>query len=109
MLARRLTIPTAAVAGPVTHIPGIFYLVALNLIVAHNVAAADQILALVVYNVIWFAVPIVALVMCILDPTTARNAIASVEHWTSDHSREILLVTSFVVGAALVIRGALAL
>ena len=109
MLARRLTIPTAALAGPLTHVPGIFYLVALNLIVAHNVAAGRQILALVTYNAIWFAVPIAALAMCILDPTRARNAIASVEHWTSDHAREILLVTSFVVGTALVIRGAVAL
>ena len=66
MLARRLTISTAALAGPVTHVPGIFYLAALSLIVAHNVAATGQIFALVVYDVIWFALPIAALVMCIL-------------------------------------------
>lgn len=109
MLARRLTIPTAALAGPVTHVPGIFYLVVLNLIVAHNVAATGQIFALGVYNVIWFAVPIAALVMCIVDPAAARDAIASVERWTRDHARGILLATSFVVGAALVIRGVVAL
>jgi cytochrome bd-type quinol oxidase subunit 2 len=109
MLADRLTIRTAAVAGPVTHVPGIFYLVALNLIVAHNVATTDQIFALVVYNVIWLALPIAALVMCIVAPATARNAIASVERWTRDHAREILLVTSFVVGAVLVVRGVIGL
>jgi hypothetical protein len=105
MLARRLTIPTAALAGPVTHLPGIFYLVALNLIVAHNIAATDQAIALVTYNAIWFVLPIAALVVCIVDPTAARAAIASVNHWTRDHAREILLITSFVVGIALVIRG----
>jgi Sap, sulfolipid-1-addressing protein len=109
MLARRLTIPTAALAGPVTHVPGIFYLVALNLIVAHNIAAADQAIALVTYNAIWFVLPIAALVLCIADPDAARTAIASVNHWTRDHAREIVLVTSFVVGAALVIRGLIAL
>ena len=109
MLARRLTITTAALAGPVTHVPGVFYLVALNLIVAHNVAVTGRIFAVVVYNAVWFAVPIGALVMCIVAPTAARNTIASIEHWTRDHARQILLVTSFVVGAALVIRGLIAL
>lgn len=109
MLARRLTIPTAALAGPLTHVPGIFYLVALNLIVAHNLAATDQIFALVVYNAIWFAVPLAALVVCIVDPRAARDIIASIDRWTRDHAREILLVTSFVVGVALVIRGLIAL
>jgi hypothetical protein len=109
MLARRLTIPTAALAGPLTHVPGVFYLVALNLIVAHNLAASGQIFALVAYNAIWFAVPIAALVVCIVDPKAARDVIAAIEHWTRDHAREILLVTSFVVGGALVIRGLIAL
>jgi hypothetical protein len=109
MLARRLTIPTAALAGPVTHVPGIFYLLALNLIVAHNIAATGQAVALGVYNVIWFAVPIAALVVCIVNPTVARTTIASVNDWTRDHAREILLATSFVVGTALVIRGLITL
>jgi len=105
MLARRLTIPTAALAGPLTHVPGIFYLVALNLIVAHNIAATRQAIALVTYNAIWFAVPIAAFVACIADPTAARTAIASVNRWTRDHGRQILLVTSFAAGTALVVRG----
>jgi hypothetical protein len=105
ILARRLTIPTAALAGPVTHVPGIFYLVALNLIVAHNIGATGQAVALVTYNAIWFVLPIAALVVCIADPTAARTAIASVNHWTRDHARQILLITSFAVGAALVVRG----
>jgi hypothetical protein len=109
MLAHRLTIPTAALAGPLTHVPGIFYLVALNLIVAHNIAATDQAIALVTYNAIWFVLPIGALVVCIVDPIAARTTIESVNHWTRDHAREILLVTSFVVGAALVVRGVVAL
>ena len=32
----RLTLRTAALAGPATHIPGLFYLIALNVIVAHQ-------------------------------------------------------------------------
>ena len=40
MLSRRLTLKTAALAGPATHVPGLFYLIALNVIVAHNVSVA---------------------------------------------------------------------
>ena len=39
-LDRRLTIHRRGLAGPATHIPGLFYLIALNVIVAHNAALA---------------------------------------------------------------------
>jgi hypothetical protein len=108
-LDRRLTIQTAAVAGPATHIPGLFYVIALNVIIAHNAAITGEAIALVVYNVVWFALPILALVTCITDPEVARRLVRAVEQWTHDHAREILLVASFSVGTALVTRGALGL
>jgi hypothetical protein len=108
-LDRRLTIRTAAVAGPATHIPGLFYVIALNVIIAHNAAITGEAIALVVYNVVWFALPILALVTCITDPEVARRLVRAVEQWTHDHAREILLVASFSVGTALVTRGALGL
>jgi hypothetical protein len=36
LLDRHLTVRSAAVAGPTTHVPGLFYLIALNLIVSHQ-------------------------------------------------------------------------
>ena len=57
------------------------------------------------YNAIWFAVPILALVVCITKPAAARDA----EQWAGAHSRSILLCVSFIAGAALVVRGALTL
>ena len=71
VLDRRLTARTAALAGPATHIPGIFYLIALNLIVTHNAAIADKAVALVVYNAVWFAIPLAALAVCIVRPAAA--------------------------------------
>ena len=108
-LDQHLTVRTAALAGPATHIPGLFYVIALNLIIAHNAAFTDKAIALVVYNAVWFALPIVALVTCITDPDAARQLVRAVEQWTRDHAREILLVASFSVGTALITRGALAL
>jgi cytochrome bd-type quinol oxidase subunit 2 len=109
MLDRRLTVRAATLAGPITHIPGLFYLIALNVIIAHNDATIDKSIALVTYNAIWFALPIAALVACIVHPTTARDAVGSVEQWARSHARSILLVVSFGAGSALVIRGVLAL
>jgi hypothetical protein len=109
MLDRRLTLKAAALAGPMTHIPGLFYLLALNVIIAHNDADIEKVIALLTYNAIWFAVPIVALVACILHPATARDAVGSVEQWARSHARRILLVVSFGAGAALLARGLLAL
>src|SRR5262249_13820805 len=48
-LEHRLGIRTAALAGPATHVPGLFYLIALNVIVAHNVAIANKVFALLTY------------------------------------------------------------
>lgn len=104
-LERRLTLATAMAAGPLTHIPGIFYIVALNIIVAHNPLIPGGVLAVTIYNVIWFALPILALALCIVRPETARGAVALVQQWTTAHSRTILLTTTFVAGAALMLRG----
>ena len=109
MLDGRLTRRTAALAGPATHIPGVFYLIALNVIVAHNARVARGTLAVVTYNAIWFALPLVALAICIVKPEAARDAVGAVDQWARDHQRAILLWVSFVVGIALIVRGALKL
>jgi cytochrome bd-type quinol oxidase subunit 2 len=107
-LDRQITVRVAALAGPLTHIPGIFYLLALNVIAAHNPELPGAVLAVLVYDVIWFAVPIAALVLCILDPEAARKIVPAVQQRAASHSRTIVLATCFVVGLALLIRGVLA-
>jgi hypothetical protein len=109
MLGERVTPRIAVLAGPATHIPGLFYLIALNVIVAHNPRVARGTLAVVTYNAVWFALPILALVLCIMKPAVARGAVGAVEQWAREHSRSMLLWVSFIVGTALVVRGALAL
>lgn len=102
---REITVRVAAAAGPLTHIPGIFYLVALNLIVAHNPELPGGLIAVAIYNGVWFAVPIAALVICLGDPEVAQNVVVAVQETAKRHSRTIILVTCFVVGTALLIRG----
>ena len=94
-------------AGPLTHIPGLFYLVALNIIVAHNPSATVGAGEILLYNVIWFALPIAALATCLVRPSTARDAIAGVNDWTRRHTRGILVGVSLFVGVVLLVRGVL--
>jgi cytochrome bd-type quinol oxidase subunit 2 len=109
MLDQHVTTRIAVLAGPATHIPGIFYLIALNVIVAHNPRVTGGTLDVVTYNAVWYALPILALVLCMMRPAAARDAVGSVDRWALAHSRSILLWVSLIVGAALVVRGALTL
>ena len=105
-LSGHLTLRTAALAGPVSHIPGLFYLIALNVIVAHHAKVARGTIDVLVYNALWFALAIVALVICFVRPAAAQDAVRSVEQWVRQRSRPILLVVSFGAGVALIVRGA---
>ena len=107
LLENRLTLRTAALAGPVTHIPGLFYLIALDVIVADQPKVPGGLAEVLVYNTIWFAIPIVALVLCIIEPEAARDTVGAIDAWVRSHARAIVLVASFGVGAALIVRGAL--
>jgi len=107
LLERRLTLRGAALVGPATHIPGLFYLIALNVIAAYGSATPQAVLQVLLFNALWFALPIAALAICIADPAAARRGIGAIEAWTRRHARAILMVISLIVGAALIVRGAL--
>jgi hypothetical protein len=109
LLNHRPTGKTAALAGPATHVPGIFYLVALNLIVSHQGHPFEGMLQVLIYNVFWFVIPIAALATCVVRPATARDAVEAIQGWTRRHARGIVLAVSFGVGAVLVVRGLLAI
>lgn len=100
---------TAALTGPATHLPGLFYLLALDLIVASQRHLAGGVFDILVYNVVWFAVPIGALVLCIVHPPAARRAVEAVRDRISAHARTIMLLVGLGGGAVLIVAGALAL
>ena len=105
MLERRLTVPKAALAGPATHIPGLFYLIALNVIVAHQPSVPSGLIEVLIYNVVWFTLPLGALAVCVIDPPAARRGVDAVRTWTVQHTRAILLLVSVAAGCGLLIRG----
>jgi hypothetical protein len=109
ILAREISTPAAALAGPATHIPGLFYLLALDLIVASQRDLASGLADVLLYNAVWFALPIAALILYIVNPPHARGIVAAIQAWAGAHTRRVILIVAFVGGPALIVAGWLAI
>jgi Sap, sulfolipid-1-addressing protein len=111
-MVRRLERPsvgTAAVAGIATHLPGFFYLVALNAIVAERNGLLDDIVAVLVFNAIWFGAAIATVVYFMIRPGAARRALLLVSSWARRHARGTTVFVFGVVGIYLSVNGAVGL
>jgi Sap, sulfolipid-1-addressing protein len=106
---RNPSVRTAAVAGVATHLPGLFYLVALNEIVAHRNAIADGIVAVLVFNAIWYGAAIASVVLFMVRPGAARKALLRASAWARLHSRGVTIAVFAAVGAYLFVNGAVGL
>ncbi len=107
-ITRRLRNPSvtaAAVAGVATHAPGLFYLVALNAIVAEGRSLVVGVLEVLLFNAIWFGAAIASVVFFLIRPGGARRALARVDGWARRHSRSITVLAFAVAGSYLAIRG----
>jgi Sap, sulfolipid-1-addressing protein len=102
---RNPSMRTAAVAGVATHLPGLFYLVALNEIVAHRDAIADGIVAVLVFNAIWYGAAIASVVFFMVRPGAARRALLQASAWARLHSRAVTIAVFAAVGAYLFVSG----
>jgi hypothetical protein len=107
-ITRRLRNPsvtTALVAGVATHAPGLFYLLALNAIVAERRSLVVGVLEVLLFNAIWFGAAIASVVIFLLRPGVARRALARVNGWARRNARSITVLVFAVAGAFLAIRG----
>jgi Sap, sulfolipid-1-addressing protein len=107
-ISRRLRDPSvtvAATAGIATHLPGLFYLVALNSILAEPYSIPHQMVAVTVFNAIWWSTPGASLLLFIIDPHGTRARIARLNSWAREHQRGILTLIFAGVGLYLVVKG----
>lgn len=100
---------TASVAGVATHLPGLFYLVALNAIVAERRGLVTGVVQVLVFNAIWFAAAFAAVVSFLLRPGVARSMLARVDGWARRHARSITVLVLGGAGSYLAIRGLIGL
>ena len=111
-IARRLHNPsvvTASVAGVATHIPGLFYLLALNAIVADGHSLVAGVIQVLVFNAIWFGATIASVVVFLLRPGVARRALTRVNGWARHHEQRITVLLFAGAGCYMAIRGVMGL
>ena len=111
-VTRRLHNPsvgTAAAAGVATHLPGLFYLVALNSIVSSGDNFAAGVAGVLLFNVIWFGAAIASVVIFLIRPGAARRALGRTSAWAQRNARATTIVVFALVGIYLTLNGALGL
>ena len=96
----------AATAGVLTHLPGIVYFVALTAIAEGSPPSRQVLLEVLIYNVIWFSLPIAAGLYAGRRPDEARDLMGRVEAWGRRHRRTLAMALSAVLGAYLMVQGA---
>ena len=102
---REPSIVTSAAAGVATHVPGLIYLAALNSIATGRPDFASAALQIVVYNVLWFAVPLGATVLAVRSPGTARQYLDRATAAARRHEERLLVLLFGSLGVYLCVKG----
>jgi hypothetical protein len=103
---REPTVPTAALVGVATHLPGLFYLLALQSIIAQNQGAAADVWHVLAYNGIWYGVSVAAVFFLMIRPSAAvRQLFGRGDRFVRTHQRPIVVAVFGLVGIYLLAHG----
>ncbi len=97
----------AGVAGLGIALPSVDYLAALAIIAAAGVAPATQLSAVVLFNVVAFALVEIPLVADLVAPARTRAAISTLHRWVRTRRRRDLAALLGAVGVVLIVAGLL--
>jgi uncharacterized membrane protein YidH (DUF202 family) len=99
-----LTPTRTAAAGVLTHLPGLFYLAALNAITNSTTDTLSRIFQVAMYNAIWFAMPTAALLLAAHRPAELQGLLRRLTGWVRRHNRRILIITFGLLGSYLTVK-----
>jgi len=102
---REPTVPIAAMVGIATHLPGLFYLLALQSIIAQRQGAAADVWHVLAYNGIWYGVSVAAVFYLLIRPSAARDLFGRLNVWARAHQRPIVVAIFGIVGLYLIVHG----
>ena len=88
-----------------THKPGLFYLAALSAITNSTSSNGNRILQVVLYNAIWFAMPMAALALTKRRPVELQDFLRRTTEWVWRRQREIMITAFGTLGVYLIVRG----
>ena len=100
------SLSVAAGAGVATHLPGLFYLLGLNAISSTDPGLIRSVADVLVFNAIWFTVPVLALFASFRHPERARAALDAFNAWIRRHQRGLAILAFAAVGAYFATKGA---
>lgn len=104
----RLREPTAGMlvlAGIATHLPGLLYLAALNVIVSSRPGVVQGVLQVVAFNGLWYSTGAAALIAFIARPVATRHTVDAMRAWLSAHERAVLVTAFSAVGGYFLLAG----
>ena len=92
-------------AGAVYSVPGAYYLAGLALLAKLGQPAATNVLAILGFNLIMFALIELPLLGFVLAPDRTRSLTERLNGWMTDHRRSLIVVVAGAGGTYLVISG----
>lgn len=96
---------TASAAGLGIALPSVDYLAALALIVASGAAAATQVGALLLFNVVAFGLVEIPLISYLLAPERTRAALSALHEWLQTQRHRKVAAVVATVGCVLLVAG----
>jgi hypothetical protein len=93
----------AMLIGALVGIPGAAYLTALHNLVTSKSSTATQVIAVVIFVLIDFALIIIPFVFLELRPEATKARLMSTQDWLLGHARQLMAYTALILGAYLVI------
>jgi len=91
--------------GAIYSVPGAYYLAGLALLAKLNEPAATEVLAIVGFNLIMFALIELPLIGFLLAPDRTRSLTEKLHGWMTDHRRTLIMTVAGAGGAFLLISG----
>jgi hypothetical protein len=92
-------------AGAVYSVPGVEYLAGLVLLAKVGAPAASEVLAVLGFNLIMFAVIELPLLGFVLAPQRTRSLTEKLNRWMTDHRRILIVTVTGAVGIYLLVSG----
>ena len=95
----------AMLVGALVGIPGAAYLTALHNLVTGKSSTATQVVAVVIFVLIDFALIIVPFAFLELRPEATKAFLKNTQDWLLGHARQLMACTALILGAYLVVSG----
>jgi hypothetical protein len=95
----------ALLAGAAWGTPGVLYLAGLAVIARSGHATLDQVVAILLFNVVMFALVELPLLAFVVAPGPTRRAVGRFSHWLSAHRRAVVAAIAGGIGVYLLVKG----